>query len=40
VDVLERPRLGAVAVDSHVLAFQGLDDEVGHNTAVIRVHYE
>jgi hypothetical protein len=38
VDVLERARLRAVAVDSQVLPAQRLHDEVGHDAPVVRVH--
>src|SRR5262249_36924115 len=38
VDVLERACLGPVAVYGHVLASEGLDDEVGDDTAVGWVH--
>lgn len=38
MNVLERTRLLTVTVDRHVLAFEGLDDEVGDNTAVEGVH--
>ncbi len=36
--LLERPGLHAVTVDGHVLALERLDDKVGHDTAVVRVH--
>jgi hypothetical protein len=38
VDVLERSGLGTVTVNGHVLTLEGLDDEVGNNTTVVRVH--
>eukprot|EP00754_Rhynchopus_humris_P039921 Rhum_TRINITY_DN22999_c0_g1::Rhum_TRINITY_DN22999_c0_g1_i1::g.176756::m.176756 len=38
VHELERPGLLARAVDGQRLALQGLDDEVRHDTAVVRVH--
>ena len=38
VDVAERPRLAAVAVDRDRLARQRLDDEVGDDAAVVGVH--
>ena len=38
VDVLEAACLGAVAVDSDVVAGEGLDDEVGDHAAVVLVH--
>jgi hypothetical protein len=39
VDVLERARLRAVAVDSQVLSAQCLHDEVGHDAPVVWVHW-
>mmetsp|Transcript_12336 Transcript_12336/g.31881 ORF Transcript_12336/g.31881 Transcript_12336/m.31881 type:complete len:224 (-) Transcript_12336:663-1334(-) len=38
VYVLEGARGLAVPVDGDVLALEGLDDEVGHHTPVVRVH--
>ena len=38
VDVLERSGLLAVTVDGHVLALERLDDKVGDDSAVVRVH--
>jgi hypothetical protein len=38
VDVLERPGLLTVTVDSHILALESLDDEVGDDSAVVGVH--
>jgi hypothetical protein len=38
VDVAERARLRAVAVDRDVLPAQGLDDEVRDDAPVVRVH--
>jgi hypothetical protein len=38
VNVLERSGLLAVTVNGHVLALESLDDEVGDNSAVVRVH--
>jgi hypothetical protein len=38
VDILERARLLAIAVDGDVLALQCLDDEVAHDAAVVGVH--
>lgn len=38
VDVAERPRLLAVAVDGDILAPKGLHDEVAHDAPVVRVH--
>lgn len=38
VDVLERPGLGTVTVDGHVFTLQGLDDKVGDNSTIVRVH--
>lgn len=35
---LERPRLTSISIDSHILTLQGLDDKVGHNSSVVRVH--
>ena len=39
VDVLERARLRAVAVDGQVLSAQRLHDEVGDDAPVVRVHW-
>jgi hypothetical protein len=36
--LLEGPSLHTVTVDGHVLALQCLDDEVGHDTTIVRVH--
>lgn len=38
VDVLERSGLRTVTVDSHVFTLESLDDEVGDDSAVVRVH--
>mmetsp|Transcript_11895 Transcript_11895/g.27602 ORF Transcript_11895/g.27602 Transcript_11895/m.27602 type:complete len:318 (-) Transcript_11895:573-1526(-) len=38
VDVLERARLRALAVDGHRLALQRLNDEVAHDAPIVRVH--
>jgi hypothetical protein len=38
VDVLERSGLLSVTVDGHVLTLEGLDDEVGDDSTVVRVH--
>ena len=38
VDVLEGSRLFPIAVHSHVLAFESLNNEVGDDTAVIGIH--
>ena len=37
MDVLERAGLLAVAVDSHVFTFEGLNDKVGDDAAIIRL---
>jgi len=37
--VLKGPGLLAVSVDSHVFAFEGLDDEVGDDTSIVWVHW-
>ena len=38
VDVAERARLGAVAVDRNIASEQRLDDEVRNDPAVMRMH--
>jgi hypothetical protein len=38
VDVLERSSLRAVTVNGHVFTLQGLNDKVGDNSTVVRVH--
>ncbi len=38
MDVLEGPGLHTITVDGHVLTLQGLDDEVGDDTTIVRVH--
>ena len=38
IDIAEGARLPAVAVKRDLLAAQGLNDEVGHHPAVVRVH--
>jgi hypothetical protein len=39
VDVLEGACLLAIAVDGHVLTLESLDDEIGNDASIIRVHY-
>lgn len=38
VDILEGSGLLAVSIDRHIFAFEGLDNKVGDNTAIIWVH--
>ncbi len=38
IDVTERARLAAIAIDGYVLPFQRLDNEVRHHAAVIGMH--
>lgn len=38
VDVLERSSLVSITVDSHVLTLEGLNDKVGDDSTVVRVH--
>jgi hypothetical protein len=38
VDVLERSSLRTITVNGHVLTLQSLDDEVGNDSSIVRVH--